>query len=181
MTGKLALWIALMIALPTALLARDLHAVAKRERARRQRLRLISNDPVRRYDDHDLRRVHDSRDELRIISSASGENGPKSATTRRQRKDEAHRRKQEEFWRHQRQRHDQDQLRLTTKIRRLEWRLKRRREELRQASQRLSGRDDPALRVIESSLEALRSEFRKREEAFLERGRRGGALPGWLR
>ena len=179
MTGKMIFWLAMLVALPTALLARDLHAIAKRERARRERLRIVVGQPVKKYDNRDLDRIH-GQDRSPTGISASGMRD-ETHSAKRRREEEAERREREQFWRQERRRHDERQLRLSAKIERLEWRLNRRREQLRHASERLSGRDDPTILIIQSSLAALRAEHRKREEGFLERGRRAGALPGWLR
>ena len=179
MTGKVLFCLAVLIVIPTALVARDLHALAKRERARRERLRVSAVAKAPSYDNQDLARIHAEAVRSGSTQPSSTE---KTAMSRRQWVEEAaQRREREQFWRAERRKHNQQQRQLAAKIARLEWRAERRREQLRRSSQRLSASDDPTLSVIQSSLDALRAEQRKQEENFLERGRRDGALPGWLR
>lgn len=171
---KTGLWTLIFLLLPTAIFAWDLHALAKRERSRRAQLRARGRQATS-FTDEDLNRRHTTaRQTYRTDVSAPRSN-------RRIEKERKERVEAERHWRREREKHLRGQQQLSAKIRRLEWRYQERLNRLNPEPHRRRLRDDPTLSVLESSLNALREDYRRQEQAFLERGRRAGALPGWLR
>lgn len=155
--------------LSVALFARDLSSAARRERERRAAL---PQEVRRNFTDEDLNvyarfRVPDNS-QRRTTSSAPLADSRDAARKR------AH-------WKAQKEKLDRELSRLDAQIKRLEWRLtERRARNRRQAGKRLDEQDTTA-RLLEDSLEGLRTARRHLEEAFRERARKAGALPGWLR
>jgi hypothetical protein len=84
--------------------------------------------------------------------------------------------KERDRWRLEREKVDREVARLDAGIRRLESRLS-----LMRAKGRSRLRPEPAEEALVDSIENLKEERARIREAFLERGRKGGALPGWLR
>lgn len=162
-------WMILILALslvPVWLVARDLHSIAKKERARR-------NAVVSRYGES---RRFTNRDLARFADPPQPESAIRPfRPRRRQERDLA---KERAFWQKERGRHERELARVDARIRRLQWRI-RERESRRKPGERL-GRD-PAGEVLEANLESLREERRRVEQEFRERARKAGAFPGWLR
>lgn len=163
---KLIVFVVCLGLLSAALLARDLHSVARKERARRDAIRSTerSSRPL-------------TNEDLEAYSKPGASSKPARERTLSlsPRRDLA---KEESFWRGEKLRHDRELARLDASIRKLEWRLRDHR-----LKRRLKGglRDDPTTALIEESLESLREERRKIELQFRERARKAGAFPGWLR
>lgn len=151
------------LALLTAVAARDLSSVARKERTRRQ---AIDAARVRTFTNADL----DAYPE-RGASASAARRSPMPGRGRDLAKEEA-------FWRREALRHARELARLDAGIRRLEWRL-RDREAKRKSNGR--GRDDPSVAMIEESLGSLREEREAMVMDFRERARKAGAFPGWLR
>ena len=63
-------------------------------------------------------------------------------------------------------------------LRRLEWRLNEKRARRRSRDWHT---EDPAIALLEDSIQTLTEERNRIEERFRERARREGALPGWIR
>jgi hypothetical protein len=151
------------------LVARDLNETAKKERLRRQASSVSRKGrAVRIYTNTDLERFHEP------APSLSAQLTSKSSPPRSQRDYE----KERQHWAKEKEKHQQEVARLDARIRRLEWRLADRRAR-RRPGERL--REDPAEKALEESLKSMRAERKRFIEEFLERGRKAGAFPGWLR
>jgi hypothetical protein len=166
---KLFIFIALLCLLSAAVVARDLTEAAKKERARRQAVQESrGGEKVRSFTNSDLKRYRRSGpDPISLHTS----NARKTRPERNWIKERA-------FWEKEKEKHQNNLARLDARIRRLEWRLAERKAR-RRPGERL--REDPAEKVLEQTLEALHEERKRIVEEFRERGRRAGALPGWLR
>lgn len=177
---KLILIAALLCLLPVAVLARDLVEAARTESRRRREVAGRSRIEVPIYTNADLERF---RHGSQATGSPRGAGFHQAEQKRRPRRSAAVRDSQSltkarAFWQKERRRHERDLSRLDAQIRRLEWRLAERIAK-KKNGERLAR--DPTLELIEESLEALGEERRRLEQEFLERGRKAGALPGWLR
>lgn len=156
-----------------AILAKDLNALARRERARREAL---ARDDLRTclgaFDDDDLERYRrrrepvDEKARVRVAPMGSG-----LAKARDLAKEKA-------FWGRELLKHERELARIDASIRRLELRILER-EAKRRPGERLAR--DPASRLLRDSLESLREERRRIETRFRERARKAGAFPGWIR
>ena len=148
-------------------LARDLHSVAKKERARRSGLR--SNDGSRRsFTNEDLEIYADHRRPDSTVEKRRAPLGPARDLA-----------KEESYWQQEKDRHERDLARVDARIRKLESRLRDHRLKRRLTGGRL--REDPSASLIEESLESLREERQKLVMDFREHARKAGAFPGWLR
>jgi hypothetical protein len=166
---KLFIFLALLCLLSAAVVARDLTEAAKKERARRQAIQESRRgEKARTFTDSDLKRYRRS--------------GPRSPSIHqskpRKTRPERDWAKERAFWEKEKEKHQNNLARLDARIRRLEWRLAERKAR-RRPGERL--REDPAEKVLEQTLEALHEERKRLTEEFRDRGRRAGALPGWLR
>jgi hypothetical protein len=83
-----------------------------------------------------------------------------------------------EYRRREKERHRRELARLDARIRRLEWRLAERTGRERPGE---GLREDAAEKALAESLESMRSDRERLVQAFHERGRKAGALPGRLR
>lgn len=166
---KVFLFIVIMCLFSAALLARDLAETARKERARRL-TSLVSRrgKPARVYTNTDLERFQQT------TPSPDGRLPSKSKSAKHQRDYE----KERQHWRKEKEEHQRETARLDARIRRLEWRLAERRARKR-PGERL--REDPAEKALEESLKSMQAERTRFIEEFLERGRKAGAFPGWLR
>jgi len=160
---KLTLLVVGLALVSAIVVARDLSSVARKERARRQ---AVDASGVRTFTNEDLD-AYPERER----------SGPPSTRTRATDppRDLA---KEEAYWRRETVRHQRELARLDAGIRRLEWRL-RDRERKWQSKGRLQ--EDPAVAMIEESLESLREQREAMVMEFRERARKAGAFPGWLR
>lgn len=167
---KIFLFVLFMCLLSALLIARDLSRVAKAERQRRRALVATRNhSSTRTFTNQDLKNYHRPH-----RSSPPHETRRPSRSTSSQ-QDIAEKRA---YWQKEKEKHRRELARLEARIRRTEWRLAERKAR-RKPGERL--RDDPAERALEETLMAMEKERRKLIAEFLERGRKAGALPGWLR
>jgi hypothetical protein len=167
---KIFLLIVLICLLSAALLfARDLTDVAKREKARRHAVVAVrQGKPARAFSDCDLERYRKNRPPP----------PPPVRSKPRPTRPSRDLSKERAFWQKEKVKHQRELARVDARIRRLEWRLAERRSRKR-PGERL--RDDPTETALEQSLKSMRDERRRLVEEFLERGRKAGAFPGWLR
>ena len=166
---KIIFFLALICFLSAVLVAHDLTGTARKERARRQTVQESrSAKKVRSFTNQDLGRYH--RPEAHHIPV----HPPKARKVGPQR----NLAKERAYWVKEAEKHRRELARVDARIRRLEWRLAER-QARRRPGERL--RDDPAEKVLEQTLEAMNEEKKRIIEEFRERGRRAGALPGWLR
>ena len=163
---KLTVLIVCLALLSVVVVARDLYSIARRERARRQTIQL-SGERSRTFTDADL-----------DAYAAHQKVETRTKRTTHPPTRERDFKKEESFWRREKARHERELARLDASIRRLEWRLRDRRMKSRSKS-RL--REDPAVTLIEESLESLREEREETVVDFRERARKARAFPGWLR
>jgi hypothetical protein len=176
---KMAFLILMLCLIPVLLMAFDLNEAAKKERARRAAL-AASRDAharhashasherqARSFKDADLEVYHRLRDSPGKPQSRRHPIIP----SRDLLKERAH-------WQKEKVKHERELARLNAGIRRLEWRLADRKAR-RKPGERV--REDPTERVLEDSIRSLREEIKRFIEAFHERARKAGALPGWLR
>jgi hypothetical protein len=164
---KTVFCLALLCLLPLVIGATPLGELARRERARRAEL-TRQGKKARTYSDADL--------EPRAPSTTLAPSRSPAGESREEREREAKRL----HWRREREKLDRELARLDANIRRLEWRLEAAR------ARRADRKGDPKARdlqeeVLRESLKALYAEREREINRFLERGRREGALPGWLR
>lgn len=151
-----------------AVFGKDLSAIARKERERRQSIQ--KTNPRKTFTNDDLD-VFTARPEP-PPSRTQRENRRSSSDERRDlRKEESH-------WRDEKLRHDRELARVDANIRRLEWRL---RERQLKAKAQNRPQDDPAVTLVEESLEGLREQRQRLELEFRDRARKAGAFPGWLR
>jgi hypothetical protein len=166
---KIVILVVCLSALSAALLAKDLRALARKERARREAV-AASGRGGPSFDDADLARYR--------AAGGEEERSAVSSVPRPHREDERDLQQERRYWRGELERHRRELERIDAGIRRLELRLAERRGR-RRSGERLSR--DPSERLLEDTLESLRAERRRVEEAFRERARKAGAFPGWLR
>lgn len=171
---KLAILILILTIVSAGLVcAKDLTALARRERARREALtRSHSGANLGAFDDDDLEKYRRRREPVKEKARervAPMGSGPAKA------RDLA---KERAYWGRELVKHERELARIDASIRRLELRL-REREAKRRSGERLSR--DPASRLLEDSLQSLREERRRIEDRFRERARKAGAFPGWIR
>lgn len=162
----------LILLIPALLWARDLGEIARRERERRQLLASgRRSSTARLYTNEDLEAY--GQEPAFETSVATQSRGVKRAPAVRARDLE----KERVYWRRETEKHRKELARLDARIRKLEWRLEERR------ARRKIGRleHDPMEEALQESIASLRDERRRRVEEFFDRGRRAGALPGWLR
>ncbi len=140
-----------------------------------------SGDPkVPCYTNADLDRVSPLRGQTGVLSEASIPSAADRKTERAEEREERQRRKAERTWRQAARRH-------RAQVRRLEKRLaalQRRKQayERRRWAQMMKGKiPDPPSNDFDTQIEELQEEIRQSESDFLDRARRDGALPGWLR
>ncbi|HSF19176.1 MAG TPA: hypothetical protein VLK65_26855 [Vicinamibacteria bacterium] len=152
-----------------ALLARDLTSVARREKQRRA----ANGRVVLSFDNGDLERYRDGGGDARV--DVPSRRLMPSFGKRKDRDLE----KEQQYWRREALRHERELARLDASIRRLEWRVNSWRRRRPRPGERIF--DDPTSNMLEESLKALREQRRRTEERFLERARKAGAFPGWLR
>ncbi|MGH9460297.1 MAG: hypothetical protein ACRD1X_03715 [Vicinamibacteria bacterium] len=166
---KVAVLVALICLIPVVLKAIELNGVAQKERSRRLRL-TSSHDGklIRSFNDTDLEAYH------RVEESETLPGGPRQPPLIASRELS----REHAFWRKEKVQHDRELARLDAQIRRLEWRLSERKAR-RQPGERL--RWDATEHVLEESIESLRETRALLIQAFHERARKAGALPGWLR
>jgi hypothetical protein len=159
-----------MCLLSALLIARDLGQAAKAERERRRSLVAgPGHSPTRIYTNRDLKTYHRSQ------SNSLPQQIPRSLRFTASERD-IH--EERVYWHREREKHKRELARLDARIRRTKWRLAERKAR-RRPGERL--REDPAEKALEETLEGMEKERRKLISDFLERGRRAGALPGWLR
>ena len=158
--------------IPILLKAFELSEVAKNERSRRREL-VFSREvqPTRSFDDTDLKAYHRPMEETEAPAQSHGPGQARAIPPRDLLQERA-------FWAKERSRHDREVARLDAQIRRLERRLAEHRAR-RKPSERL--RRDPSEEVMEESIDSLQEERERLNQAFHERARKAGALPGWLR
>lgn len=163
---KLTVLIMCLAMVSAVVWARDLSSAARKERARRQAIH-ARGESAETFTNADL-------------ETYPGEDAPPSRRQRSSAYESSERdlAKEESFWRGETVRHNRELARIDANIRRLEWRLRERRVKMKSKG-RL--RDDPSLSLIEESLESLREERERVKIEFLERARKAGAFPGWLR
>ncbi len=169
---RLAILVLFLTVVSAVVYAKDLTAIARRERARRDELHNGKNRArLRAFDDSDLERYRRRR-------KAPPDNAPVAITTALRPTRERDLAKEKAFWGRELVKHERELARIDASIRRLELRL-REREAKRRPGERLSR--DPASRLLKDSLESLREERRRVEDRFRERARKAGAFPGWIR
>jgi len=142
------------------------------ELARRSRERRRQSD-VRVYSDADLKAHHEST----VVEKPLPEppKAPRATTRSNAPQDRA-------YWRREKEKLDRDLARLDDERRRLELRLAELRARAQSRARRPPDPADAARRtVLEGSIAEVRGKSAALLDAFLERGRRSGALPGWLR
>ena len=166
---KIAVLVVAICLIPIMLRALELSEVAKKERSRR--LGLVSSregKPSRSFGDADLKTYH--RPGERPLASQGRSQAP-VIPSRELPEERA-------FWRKEKSHHDRELARLDAQIRRLERRLAEHKAR-RKPGERL--RRDPTEHVLDESIQSLREERADLNEAFREKARKAGALPGWLR
>jgi hypothetical protein len=168
---KIAVLVVAICLIPVLLKAFELSEVAKKERSRR--LELVSSRDGKRsrsFDDGDLEFYHRAMEEVEAPPPSRGPSRapivPRDLLQERV------------FWRKEKSHHDRELDRLDAQIRRLEWRLAEHKARLK-PGERL--RRDPTEHVLDESIQALREERARLNQAFREKARKAGALPGWLR
>lgn len=166
---KVAVIVMVICLIPVLTVALQLSEVAKKERARRQKLASFRDGkPTRAFDDADLELYH-----------RLGEPPPPRGDSRRSPVIPSRDLFEERaFWRKEKKGHERELARLDAQIRRLEWRLAERKAR-RKPGDRL--RRDATEQVLQESIQTLRQERDRVVGAFHERARKAGALPGWLR
>jgi len=171
---KTVLFVALLCLLPLLLAASPLGELARKERARRALAALARQGKnVRTYSDVDLQARAGGQSATVPVSS------PAPSRTGEKRDRDAERL----HWRKERDKLERELARLDAGIRRLESRLEAARARRRDRAEKnwdVRARDLQE-EMIGDSLAALRAEREREVDRFLERGRREGALPGWLR
>ncbi len=166
---KIGLIVLVVCLLSVLVIAHDLATAARKERARRVTVTMTrQGKTIPTYTNSELGRYH--RELSETLPLPVRRKSPRISP-----RDMA---KEEAFWRKEYQKHQKELARLEARIRRLEWRLADRRARIR-PGERLQ--DEPAIGALEETLEAMHEERRKLIESFQERGRKAGALPGWLR
>lgn len=171
---KTVLFVALLCLLPLLLSASPLGELARKERARRAEAAIARQGrKVRTYGDADLE----------ALAGGHPAAPPSSSPARSPSGDKRDREAERLHWQKERDKLDRELARLDASIRRVEWRLEAHRARRRDRDRKgwdLNERDLQE-EILRESLEALRAERGREIERFLERGRREGALPGWLR
>jgi hypothetical protein len=167
---KIFVFVLIMCLLSVLLIARDLSRVAKAERERRRAVVSARNpSSTRTFTNQDLTKYQRSH---------IGSPPPKTLRPPRSTPSLQDIAKKRAYWRKEKEKHRRELARLDARIRRTKWRLAERKAR-RKPGERL--RYDPAESALEETLMAMEDERRKLISEFLERGRRAGALPGWLR
>ena len=167
---KIFLFVLFICLLSALLIARDLSQLAKAERERRRAVVAARHhSPARTFTDQDLKSYH------RTHRSSAPREAPRSSRAASSQRDVS---KERAYWQKEKEKHQRELARLDARIRRTEWRLAERRAR-RKPGERL--REDAAEKALEETLKAMEEERRKLIAGFLERSRRAGALPGWLR
>ena len=170
---KLIVLVLCLSLLSVTLFARDLSSAARRERDRRAALAQKGQRARgRTFTDEDLN-VY-----ARFRVSAPR---PRPATPIAARAASSEMAKRRAYWRAQKEKLTRELARLDAQIKRLEWRLAETRARNRQRPRGRIDAQDTTARLMEDSLEGLRADRRRMEQAFHERARKAGALPGWLR
>jgi hypothetical protein len=167
---KIFLFILFMCLLSALLIARDLNQVAKAERQRRQAVIAARNGgKTPTFTNRDLKGYHQNSEHA--VRRKTRRSSVSASSQRDLSREQA-------YWQKEKEKHRRELARLDARIRRLEWRLAE-----RKARKKLGGllREDPAERALEETLESMEEEKRRLISEFLERGRKAGALPGWLR
>jgi len=170
---KIAVLVVAICLIPIMLRALELSEVAKKERSRR--LGLVSSrdgKPTRSFDDADLETYHRPMEEVEAPPPPSHGPGHAPGIPSRDLLQER------AFWHKEKSHHERELARLDAQIRRLEWRLAEHKAR-RKPGERL--RRDPTEHVLDESIQSLREERADLNEAFREKARKAGALPGWLR
>ncbi len=166
---KIGLIVLIVCFLSALVIAHDLATTARKERARRIAVTMTRQGKATpTYTNSELAPYH--RELSETLSLPTRRKSPRIPP-----RDMV---KEEAYWRKEYQRHQKELARLDARIRRLEWRLADRRARIR-PGERLQ--DEPAIRALEETLEAMHKERRELIDRFQERGRKAGALPGWLR
>jgi hypothetical protein len=166
---KIGLIFLIVFFLSVLVIAHDLATAARKERARRSAITMNRhNNKIPTYTNRELAHYHREQTET----------GPHPVRKKPRRIPPRDLAKEEAYWRKEYLKHQKDLARLDARIRRLEWRLAERRSRIR-PGERLQ--DEPAVRALEETLEAMHKERRELIDRFQERGRKAGALPGWLR
>jgi hypothetical protein len=164
---KIFLFVLFMCLVSAFLIARDLSQLSRAEKARRQAVAATrKHDISRTFTNRDLKRYHRGP-APRLVQRSSRPGKPQRDLA-----------KERAYWQKEKEKHRRELARLDARIRRLEWRLAERRAR-RKPGERLH--EDPAEEALEGTLKSMEDERRKLIAEFLERGRKGGALPGWLR
>jgi hypothetical protein len=167
---KIFLFVLFMCLMSALLIARDLSRVAKAERERRRAVVAARNPSSNRtFTNQDLANYH------RLYAGSTPHETLRTSRPTSSPQDIA---KKRAYWQKEKEKHRHELARLEARIRRTKWRLAERKAR-RRPGERL--RDDPAESALEETLMAMEEERRKLIAEFLERGRRAGALPGWLR
>ena len=167
---KIAVLVVAICLIPIMLRALELSEVAKKERSRR--LGLVSSrvgKPTRSFDDADLEIYHRPMEEVEAPPHGPGQAPVVPSRDLLQ---------ERAIWRKEKSHHERELARLDAQIRRLEWRLAEHKAR-RKPGERL--RRDPTEHVLDESIQSLREERADLNEAFREKARKAGALPGWLR
>ena len=166
---KIGFIVLIVCFLSVLVIARDLATAARKERARRGAVTMTRQGKTTpAYTNSELAPYH--RELSETISTPTRRKSPRIPP-----RDMA---KEQAYWRKEYQKHEKELARLDARIRRLEWRLADRRARIR-PGERLQS--EPAIRALEETLEAMHKERRDLIDRFQERGRKAGALPGWLR
>jgi chromosome segregation ATPase len=132
------------------------------------------------YTNADLDRVSSLRGQTGVLSEVAAPTAADRKAEKEEEREEHHRSKAERTWRQAARRH-------RAQVRRLEKRLaalQRRKDayERRRRTQMMKGKiPDPPSKDFDTQIAELQEEIRQSESDFLDRARRDGALPGWLR
>lgn len=143
----------------------SLAALARAERARRLEIHSAER-PAQVYTNADLQ-------SLRSVSTGRTERTP-----RRRRASSRDLVSEERHWRKEKLAHERDLARIDARISRLRIRLS---TSSPPGSRGLAPRERARRAVLEEALDALLADRARLRSQFLERARKGGAFPGWLR
>jgi hypothetical protein len=149
---------------------------------------LLASEPTQKravplYTEDDLQRVHPRRGDTGVLSVpavVSGPTRPASLTSSRRGHVDTDETAQENYWRRESLRHQQKIARLRKTAAGFRRQIDERKREVEQerGSRRRGG---GSVASLAGRLADVEAEIQAADTEFEERGRRAGALPGWLR
>jgi hypothetical protein len=151
---------------------------------------LLASEPAQKravplYTEDDLQRVHPRRGDTGVLSVPAvvpGPTRPASLTSSRRSHVDTDETAQENYWRRESLRHQQKIARLRKTAAGIRRQIDERKRELEQErGSRKRGSGGASVASLAGRLADVETEIQAADTEFEERGRRAGALPGWLR